>query len=638
MGSSTLAVTGTSSLPPNSNLHSRYKTSRKRIISLLQNCTNANQILQIHAKIIRNGHEQDPFVLFALLRLCSNCNSLDYALKVFEQTENPNVYLYTALIEGHISSESCLDVIGIYSRMVRQSIEPDPYAISYVLKACGLNLALKEGREVHGRVLKLRLYSNRAVRMKLLEFYAKCGEIKDAGRVFDVMFEEDVVASTVMISSYVDHGLIKHASTIFDRVEAKDTVCWTAMIDGLVRNGEMNKALKLFRKMQMENVRPNEVTIVCVISACSQMGTLELGRWVHSYLEKYEIKLNRFVGSALINMYSRCGSLDEAKRVFIKMEERDVVTYNSMIVGLAMHGRSTEAIEMFKLMKKKGLKPSHITFVGVLNACSHGGLVDLGFEIFHSMTEEYRMEPQIEHYGCMVDLLGRVGRLEDAYNFIKEMRVGVAPDHIMWGALLSACKIHRNLELGERVAKILLLGGAADSGTYVLLSNVYASSGKWSEAAQVRAKMKESGIEKELGCSSIEVNNEIHEFLLGDHRHPQREEIYRITTTANLPVLYFVSSPYHFEGPSANTDHKNNKDKASLLESDGWTTVENISRSSLPPKTSHQLTSDRDGDSDGDDVGKDGDGEEVGKDFDDSPFVPTGFAAYRPSPVRHFAG
>ncbi|KAM2989756.1 hypothetical protein FF2_003692 [Malus domestica] len=231
----------------------------------------------------------------------------------------------------------------------------------------------------------------------------------------------------------------------------------------------MNRALEVFREMQRNNVRPNEVTVVCVLSACSYLGALELGRWVHSYIDKYDIEFNYIVGGALINMCSRCGDIDEALAVFGKMKERDVSSYNSMIEGLAMHGKSIEAIQMFQTMIKQGPRPNSITFVK--------------------------------------------SQLEEAYNFIARMK--------------SACKILGNLELGERVGEILVNCGNVDSGTYVLLSNAYASSGRWKETAQVRAEMKESGTPKEPGCSLIEVNNEIHEFLLGDLRHPKKEEIYK---------------------------------------------------------------------------------------------------------------
>ena len=507
----------------NSNPKSLKSLDQKQIISLLQRSRHINQVLPIHAQLIRNGHSQDPFMVFELLRSCSKCHAIDYASRIFQYTHNPNVYLYTALIDGFVSSGNYLEAIQLYSRMLHESILPDNYLMASILKACGSQLALREGREVHSRALKLGFSSNRLVRLRIMELYGKCGELGDARRVFEEM-PEDVVASTVMISSYSDQGLVEEAGAVFSRVRRKDTVCWTAMIDGFVRNEETNRALEAFRGMQGENVRPNEFTIVCVLSACSQLGALEIGRWVHSYMRKFEIELNLFVGNALINMYSRCGSIDEAQTVFDEMKDRDVITYNTMISGLSMNGKSRQAIELFRVMVGRRLRPTNVTFVGVLNACSHGGLVDFGFEIFHSMARDYRVEPQIDHYGCMVDLLGRVGRLEEAYDLIRTMKM--TPDHIMLGTLLSACKMHKNLELGEQVAKELEDRGQADSGTYVLLSHVYASSGKWKEAAQVRAKMKEAGMQKEPGCSSIEVNNEIHEFLLGDLRHPQKERIY----------------------------------------------------------------------------------------------------------------
>ncbi|MBA0741710.1 hypothetical protein Gogos_014842 [Gossypium gossypioides] len=532
MSYGTLAVVGNFTYPSTSTSNPNPKVSisnstqrRKEFVSLLKNCKDANQILPIHAKIIRTGCDQDPFILFELLRLSSTLSSVNYASTIFQLVHNPNVFLYTALIDGFVSAGSYSDGISLYFQMINRFIVPDKYVITSVLKACGSRFALREGKEVHCQASKLGLSSNRSITMKLMEFYGKCGEFDDARKVFDKMTERDVVASTIVINCFLDHGLVEQAIEVFDRVRVKDTVCWTAMIDGLVRNGEMNMALEMFREMQKENMRPNEVTIVCVLSACSQLGALGLGRWVHSYIGKHHrIELNHFVGGALISMYSRCGDIDEAERIFAMMKERNVITFNLMISGLAMHGKSIQAIEIFRGMIKQGLLPTSVTFVAILNACSHGGLVNLGLEMFHSMSRDYGIPPQIEHYGCIVDLLGRVGHLKEAYNFIQNMEI--APDHVILGSLLSACKIHGNFELGEQVARILMNHGVVDSGTYVLLANVYASSGKWKEAAQIRAKMKEGGIQKEPGCSSIEVNNEIHEFLLGDLRHPQKEKIY----------------------------------------------------------------------------------------------------------------
>ncbi|OIT25875.1 PREDICTED: putative pentatricopeptide repeat-containing protein At5g59200, chloroplastic [Nicotiana attenuata] len=510
--------------PPFLNSNPYSFQDRKQLLIKLQKSKSIKQAAPIHAHIIKNGNQNDPFILFELLRVCSRSCSIEYASKIFRNTSNPNVFLYTAFIDVFISSGAYGDGIRTYFQMVRDFILPDNYIIPLVLKACGSALDLNSGEQIHCQAMKLGLCSDRFVRLKLVELYGKCGEFSEAKTVFDEMPQRDVVGSTVMISCYLDHGLLHEAMDEFRLVSTKDNVCWTAMIDGLARNGEMNMALELFREMQREGVKPNEVTIVCVLSACAHLGALELGKWVHSYVDKYNIEVNHIVGSALVNMYSRCGDIDEAASLFEGLEARDVTTYNSMIVGYALNGKSIEAIKMFRRMIHEGIKPTSITFSAVLNACSHGGLVDIGFDIFESMETEYGIERRIEHYGCMVDLLGRVGRLQEAYDFIQ--RANIAPDNIIWGSLLSACRIHKKFELGERVAKILLQYGAADSGTYILLSNVYASLGKFKEAAQVRAKLREEGVQKEPGCSSIEVKNEIHEFLLGDIRHPEREAIY----------------------------------------------------------------------------------------------------------------
>ncbi|KAJ0112126.1 hypothetical protein Patl1_03135 [Pistacia atlantica] len=246
-------------VPPNLNSESKASSSyRKQTISLLKQCRHINQVQSIHAKIVRNAHEQDPFILFELIRLSSIFNSIDYAYKIFQHTHNPNVYLYTALIDGFVSAGSYIDAIRLYNKMINDIILPDKYVVTSVLKACRFELAFSEGKQVHSQVLKLGLSSNRSVRLKLIEFYGKCGEFKDVIKLFDGMPErDDLVALTVMMTCYVEHGLVEKAIDVFNRVKVKDTVCWTAMIDGLVRNGEMSRALDVFREMQRENFYPH---------------------------------------------------------------------------------------------------------------------------------------------------------------------------------------------------------------------------------------------------------------------------------------------------------------------------------------------------------------------------------------------
>lgn len=267
---SALAVFGHAVSPPK--LNSEYKASssssyRRRTISLLKQCKHINQIQSIHAQTIRNAHEKDPFIIFELIRLSSIFNSIDYAFKIFQHTHDPNIYLYTAMIDGFVSAGSYIDGIYLYNRMINHSILPDKYVVTSVLKACGFELAFSEGRQVHGQVFKLGLGSNRSIMLKLIEFYGKCGEFKAVIQLSDEMPErDDAVALTVVMTCYVDHGLVEKAIDVFNRVKVKDMVCWTAMIDGLIRNGEMSRALDVFREMQREKVRPNEVTIVCVLS------------------------------------------------------------------------------------------------------------------------------------------------------------------------------------------------------------------------------------------------------------------------------------------------------------------------------------------------------------------------------------
>ncbi|ONK56853.1 uncharacterized protein A4U43_C10F13780 [Asparagus officinalis] len=529
MALSTLAVTP--SLPPNSNLKTSSKkptnsnSQKTQLLPLLKTCKSLTQFPQIHSLILKSGQTQSPHLLFVTLRLLSTLKSPHYASKLFATIEKPDIYHYTTLISTLTASGSYKEALNLYSQMLHRSVAPDPVIISSVLKLCGFLLALNEGKQIHNQVVKYGFALDRLVKMKLIELYGKCGRFEDALLVLDEMPKRDAVASTVLINSYSDCGRIDEAMAAFRAAFDKDTVCWTSIIDGCVRNGKYNLALDLFREMQKEKVRANEVTVVCVLSACAQLGALELGRWIESYINKYNITRNTFVCSALVDMYSKCGSLDEARKIFNEMKERDVISYNSMITGLSLHGKSSEAVQLYQELIREGLSPTHITFVGALNACSHGGLVDLGFEIFESMTKNYGLEPKVEHYGCIVDLLGRSGLLEEAYEFVSRMRI--EPDHVIWGSLLGACRVHGNLSLAEKVAKIMTDDEKADSGTFVLLSNVYASLGKWKEAVRVRATMKHKGIQKEPGCSSIEVQNEIHEFLLGDIRHPRKEEIYK---------------------------------------------------------------------------------------------------------------
>nr|UPT49104.1 pentatricopeptide repeat protein AaPPR191 [Agave angustifolia] len=361
--------------------------------------------------------------------------------------------------------------------------------------------------------------------------YARARDVRSARAVFDAMPERRLVTSTAMITCYAKTGDLESARKMFDEMGERDCVCWNTMIDGYTQHGRPEEALALFRSMLESDARTNEVTVITVLSAVAQLGSLESGKWVHSYIENNKIRFNAQVGTALVDMYSKCGSLKDACLVFDRIRDKDIVAWNSMIAGYAMHGHSREALELFSRLRSTGLRPTDITFIAVLNACSHAGLVGEGREFFSLMEKDYGIEPKIEHYGCMVDLLGRAGLVEEAYELVQSMRI--KPDSVLWGSLMGACRLHKKMALAEKIADYLVNSGQANSGTYVLLSNIYAALGNWKEVNRVRSLMKESGVQKEPGCSSIEVDHKVHEFVVSDLSHPKSKEIYSMLDELN---------------------------------------------------------------------------------------------------------
>lgn len=296
------------------------------------------------------------------------------------------------------------------------------------------------------------------------------------------------------------------------------------MIDGYLRMNHFIGALALFREMQMSNVKPDEFTMVSILTACAHLGALELGEWVKTYIDKNSIKNDTFVGNALIDMYFKCGNVGKAKKVFKEMHHKDKFTWTAMIVGLAINGHGEEALAMFSNMIEASITPDEITYIGVLCACTHAGMVEKGQSFFISMTMQHGIKPNVTHYGCMVDLLGRAGRLEEAHEVIVNMPV--KPNSIVWGSPLGACRVHKNVQLADMAAKQILELEPENGAVYVLLCNIYAASKKWENLCQVRKLMMERGIKKTPGCSLMELNGNVYEFVAGDQSHPQSKEIY----------------------------------------------------------------------------------------------------------------
>ena len=354
--------------------------------------------------------------------------------------------------------------------------------------------------------------------------YCKCLLIDHARQVFDEMLERDLVSWTSMISGYARSGDIEEAELLFGLMPDRDVVSWGAMMTGFVQNGCHEEALLLFREMQMGGVWPGEVAIVGALSSCASLGLRSLGMWIHGFVVRHDIELTVFMGTALIDLYGKCGDVESAYKVFGLMKERNMASWNSMIGGFAMNGKTKEALRLFSEMEKVGIEINSVTLSGVLSACRHGGLVEEGCYYFQYVPREYEVLLNVDHYGCMVDLLGRAGHVNEAFELINHMPV--EPNEVVWGALLGACKIHGNLELGEHVLKKLVELDPQNSGNYVLLSNLYAMLGRWYDVERVRAVMRHIGVEKPRGWSSIEVNSVVHEFYAGDWSHPDISKVY----------------------------------------------------------------------------------------------------------------
>jgi pentatricopeptide repeat protein len=445
----------------------------------------------VHLQIIQSGCESDVFVGNSLIDMYAKCGSLEDAWIVFNKMPSRDVVTWTAMILGHVKCGQGQKALELFRQMQQEGVQPNSVTFLGVLNACASVIALEEGRCVHQQIIQSGLESDVFVGSSLVDMYAKCGSIEDARRVFNKM-------------------------------PSRNVVTWSAMILGHVKCGQGQKALELFRQMQHEGVQPNSVTFVGVLNACASIIALDEGRCVHL---QSGLESNVFVGNSLIDMYAKCGSLEDAWIVFNKMPSRDVISWNAMIGGCAMHGHGREALRHFEQMCDEGVQPDDITFVCVLSACSHAGLVDEGMCLYASMIRDYMIPAKLEHYTCMVDLLGRAGHLQKAENMIMAMPCK-PQDAGAWMALLGACRIHGNVGMAERVAKQILEMEPENAAVYVLLSNIYAAAGNRHLCENVERQRKERGAKKQPGRTWIEVNNEVHTFVVQDQDHPQMIEIH----------------------------------------------------------------------------------------------------------------
>ncbi|GAB2254715.1 hypothetical protein Droror1_Dr00022524 [Drosera rotundifolia] len=441
--------------------------------------------MEVHCVVIRNGFRANPFVGTTLIELYSSGGGSGDAYKVFGEMPVRNVVAWTAMVNGFIG---CGDMVSA-RRMFELAPERD-----------------------------VVLWNT------LVSGYIGAGDLVTAREMFDRMPNKDVMSWNTMLSGYFENGDVVPGECLFEEMSVRNAFSWNALIGGYTHDGRFMDVLSAFKRMLAEaDVCPNNATLVVVLSACARLGALDLGKWVHTYAESIGYKANVYIENALIDMYAKCGLIRDAFDVFRGMRKKDLVSWNTIISGLAMHGHAVDALDLFAEMKVAGVKPDGITFIGVLCACTHLGLVEDGLAYFESMAD-YSVALEIEHYGCMLDMYARAGMLKEAMNFVNKMPMKA--DGVIWASLLGACRVHKNVELAEVALEHLIELEPGNPSNYVMLSNVYGDAGKWDKLSRLKVAGRDTGSRKVTGCSLIEVNEKLSKFNSSDDRHPEKDGIY----------------------------------------------------------------------------------------------------------------
>ncbi|XP_027191267.1 pentatricopeptide repeat-containing protein At4g21300 [Cicer arietinum] len=472
-----------------------------------------NNCKEVHSYIVRHGVPFDVYLKSALVDIYFKGGDVEMARKTFQQNTLVDIAVCTAMISGYVLNGMNIEAINIFRWLVQEGIMPNCLTMASVLPACAALASLKSGKELHCDILKKGLENVCQVGSSITYMYAKCGRL-------DLAYQ------------------------FFRRLPEKDSVCWNLMIVSFSQNGKPEMAINLFRQMGMSGTKFDSVSLSATLSACANLSALYHGRELHCFVVRNSFISDTFVASVLIDMYSKCGKLALARCVFDMMGLKNEVSWNSIIAAYGNHGRPRECLDLFHKMLESGIHPDHVTFLVIMSACGHAGLVDEGISYLRCMTEEYGISARMEHFACMVDLYGRAGRLHEAFDTIKSMPF--TPDAGTWGSLLGACRLHGNVELAKLASTHLLELDPENSGYYVLLSNVHAGAGEWESVVKVRSLMKEKGVQKIPGYSWIDVIGGTHMFSAADGSHPQSDEIYLILKSLLLELRKqgYVPQPY----------------------------------------------------------------------------------------------
>lgn len=481
------------------------------LLHVLQKCKNFNTLKQVHAQMITTGLILHTYSISRILLISSSLSPLSYTLAIFSRAPNPSIFLHNTLISCLTQNNQLKVALSLYDQILTDpNLKPNNYTYPSLFKAFAAHKLFKHGQALYTHVLKFSYPLNdNFVQASLLNFYSRFGRMDIARYFFDQITDPDLASWNSILTAYARNSSV---SISFDH----------GLLDKNVSSSM--EVLNLFCQMQKSSVEPNEVTLVSLITACAQLGALSQGIWAHAFLIKKGLSLNHYVGTSLITLYANSGCLDFARQLFRRLLYTDIFCFNAMIRALAIHGCGSEALELFERMKQEGPVPDDVTMVAVICSCSHMGLVTEGREYFESMARIYGLEPKIEHFCCLVDLLGRAGLVKEAKETILSMPM--KPNAVLWRSLLGAARIHGDLDTGEVALKNLVELEPETSGNYVLLSNTYSCMEKWDDAKRVRQLMKERGVDKNPGSSLVEVDGEMHEFIIGDKSHPHTRDIY----------------------------------------------------------------------------------------------------------------
>lgn len=464
---------------------------------------------KIHGLVCKFGMEKEIRVATALIDMYLKCGKAEAGKNIFSKCRTRNIVMWGTIISNYVKSDLPTEALDLCHEFIYEYGFADSVVVLAALRTCSSLTLIAKGREFHGLAIKAGLTSDVFVGGALVDLYAKCADIQSAQIVF--------------------HGL-----------PLRDLVPWNALISGYTQNDLLDEALKAFRDMQFENIRPNSVTIASILSVCAQISAFSMCKEVHGYTLRQGFESNILVSNSLTSTYAKCGDICSARIIFDNIQGKNQISWNSILLGLGMHGHTDEMSVLFEIMKSSGVMPDHATFTALLSACSHSGRVDWGWRYFKSMAEDHRLEPQLEQYTCMVDLLGRTGHLDHAYDLI--MSMPFAPDDRIWGSLLGSCKTHGDDRLADIVAGHIFEIDPDSVGYRVLLAKLHEFDGKHSLVANIRSDIRDKGLKKQPGCSWIEIDCKIHAFIAGDHSHYQSQEVYAILDSLTREILRLTST------------------------------------------------------------------------------------------------